>query len=261
MSARRTGTTAVNPRQARRPRQPTPVPPPSASSYFNALAYGTVQAWYSATNPTASGSALSDGTSIATWSDLSGNGRHLTTANGCTAKDNVVGSGTKWVQFGATGNANVTGGFSQAANYSLYVVFKAAGSFDSLVMVDGDGATERVAQYLRRYTNWQTVAFNTVVGVAVGSVSGTVTDANVFSIVSSGTLTSLRVNNGTAGTAAETGTPASGAAKFQVNGNAGGGLGVVASWGELALYDGAHDDTTRTTIERALGAQYGITVA
>lgn len=226
----------------------------SGPTLFQADNYGTLQAWYSANNPTATGAPLADGTAVTTWSDLSGNARHLSATLSITAKDNIVGTGTKWLRFDNNGSYMESASFSQTANYSLYVVFKANINFGPGQYLIQSWPNFR---YLAREANWQAVAFNTVPTTFTADVAGFATDANVFSIVSNGTTLDLRLNGGTSGTGAESGTMDSGAGPLTVYGSGWG----LSSYGEIVLYSGAHDNTTRTTIERALGTQYGITVA
>jgi hypothetical protein len=131
-----------------------------------------------------------------------------------------------------------------------------------LVNGDNSASGQRQAQYLRWNANTlESLSFyGATAAVTATKTGGTSTNRNVLSAKRTATNLTAYLN-GAAGTpvASSAGNALTIFLGLNASGNAFAQAGNV-HYGEVALYSGAHDDTTRQAIEAALAAAYGITL-
>jgi hypothetical protein len=235
---------------------------------FNALDFDATNlvAWYSSRVPLADSSQPTDGDSLTTWYDKSGNARDQALQAG-TLRWREAGFGTDMpsMEFLSTGAHSRSGSLEHPGEWTAYAVVKSIGTSPSVrgvVNADNNAADERQAQYLRwSANNAQAIGF-TASTAYTATKAGTSTNLTIMAAKRGESSITVYLN-GAAGTAVSSNTTLNTKTVW---------LGLNASaegtaysgnlhYGEVLLYSGAHDDTTRQAIESALAGVYGLPVA
>lgn len=218
---------------------------------FNPKSIRGLQLWLDAADAS---SVVRNGTNVSQWTDKSGNARHATqaTANNQPAYSLASRNSKNTIVFDGSNDSLLTTSFTVSQPHSLFVVGRRAVGGVNQNFTDG-GASGRVAVYWANTDNWSMFA-----GTALTAPTGqSDTNWHVFAASFSTTSSSLRIDgtvmaSGNAGTESYTGLRISGFSSTIALLN-----GSVA---EILAYSGALSSLQISTVNKYLGAKWGITV-
>lgn len=226
----------------------------SGQAKFDATAYSDLLVWYAPTEADAS-----DGSSVSTIVDYSGNSLDMTTSGTVTYGRDTFATGVHSIDF-ATSSAASSGAFQHTDQWSVYAVVQRPTATGNAGLVDADGLyTPRQAQYLRYYgTLGESIMFSSTGSAAVASGPVDQSNVNVMSALLSATTVYVYCN----GVLVDSSPDASGAhathnRTLDLN-TASGTWKAETSYGDVALYGVAHGDATHTAIVDKLMEQYGV---
>jgi hypothetical protein len=209
------------------------------------LTVSGLQAWYAADRL-----PLADGDAVSTWTDLSGNARHLT-AGGALRPVLAANqqNGKPVVRFDGVDDGMSSSAFAVAQPNTMFCVARSRGAFSGASETIFGGTNGGIFRGAGD-TNGRFVLF---FGTSLNYSAADTTVAQVLSAVVNG-ASSSNFRNGTAA-----GSGNAGAAAW-VNASMGFGAADV-DIAEALLYSGALAAGDRISIERYLGQKYGIVVA
>lgn len=221
-------------------------------------------AWYSAQRPYGLNTTPPvDGAVIAqNIEDLSGNGRHLANRSGTiTYRTNGLGTGVPSIEFAGSSRA-YTANFTHPGSWTCYAVVQCVTASGTRGLVDADaGGSSRQAQYIRFNTTLEAIAFVSTTPYT-GTRAGTTTAKCV--LVTKASQASNNVTayyNNLAGTATATSGTLNALSMWLGINSANATAMPNCHYGEVILYTGAHNDTTRQSIQTALASYYGVTLS
>lgn len=209
--------------------------------------------WFAADRIT----GLADGSAVASWADLSGNGNHATQAtsgNKPIFKTNIV-NGKPVVRFASASSKflNLTTPFSNSA-LTFFAVIKATGFADASPILSGDtGAFE----YRYSSTRVQELIKSFVLNIGASS---TALSTSAFSLIDASYSSpnyAFRLNGAADGSGSNAQTPASPIKYLGNDNNAKYFDGDIA---EIIVFDSALSTVNKQIVEAYLAAKYGISV-
>lgn len=229
---------------------------PSATGTFNPTSLPNLYLWHDASQI----AGKNDGDALSQWDDSSGNARHATQPNGTQQPLYKTGiqNGLPAVYCDGSNDYLASPYQNSDASVTWYVAGRFTGSnsvSDRLMVIGNDNAS--IFYWTDKYGYYQVDGGNGNFSTAVGPTTSAVL---TMKYTSASAMTGY-LN----GTSKFTGDPDN---SYQTGSNAiifgaasGGGFFAECYLYEFLLYGDTHSDTDRQTVERYIGAKWGITVA